>query len=73
MLRCVEGEEGLKCEVHVYGVRLEHISEFRYLGCVLAEADKNGAECIRKVAGAIRSLVNARDLQISVLDSCMKH
>ena len=22
------GEEGLVCEVHVYGIRLEHVSEF---------------------------------------------
>ena len=24
-------EEGLECEVHVGGVRLEHMSEFKYL------------------------------------------
>ena len=29
------------------GVRLEHVSEFRYLGCVLDEAGTNGAECSR--------------------------
>ena len=46
----INGEEGLECEVHVDGVRLEHVSEFRYLGCVLDEAGKNGAECSRKVA-----------------------
>ena len=63
-------EEGLECEVHVDGVHLEHVSEFKYLGCVLDEAGTDGAECIRKVAnerrmaGAIRSLVNARDLKI---------
>ena len=28
-------EEGLECEVHVNGIRLEHVSEFKYLGCVL--------------------------------------
>ena len=27
------GEEGLECEVHVDGVRLKHVSEFKYLGC----------------------------------------
>ena len=32
------GEEGLKCEVHVDGVRLEHVSEFKYLGCDLDKA-----------------------------------
>ena len=58
------------CEVHVDGVHLEHISEFKYLGCVLDEAGRVGAECSRKVAsekrvaGAIRSLVNTRDLKL---------
>ena len=46
----LSGKEGLECEVHVYGICLEHVSEFKYLGCVLDEA------------GTIRSLVNARDL-----------
>ena len=31
------GEEGLGCEVCVDGIRLEHVSEFKYLGCVLDE------------------------------------
>ena len=57
-------EEGLECEVHIDGVHLEYISEFQYLGCILDEVGIDGAESSRKVAGAIRSLVNARDLQI---------
>ena len=62
----LNGEEGSECEVHVDGIRLEHASEFKYFRCVLDEA---GAECSRKVgngrvAGAIRSLVNARNLQL---------
>ena len=66
----VNGEERLKCEVHVNGIRLEPISEFRYLGCVLNESGTDGAECSRnvasekKISGAIRSLVNARGLQL---------
>ena len=50
--------------------RLEHVSELKYFGCVLDEAGTDGAECSRKVAsgkrvaGVIRSLVNARDLKI---------
>ena len=28
----MNGEEGLECEVHVDGIRLEHVSEFKYLG-----------------------------------------
>ena len=70
MLRCVEGEEELECEVHVDGIRLEHVSEFIYMGCVLDESGPDGAEYRRKVAsekrvaGACRSLVNARGLQL---------
>ena len=33
----LNGEEGLECEVHVDGVCLEHVSEFKYLWCVLDE------------------------------------
>ena len=56
------------CEVHVDGIPLEHVSDFKYLGCVLEESGTDGAECSgmvvsrRWVIGVIRSLVNARDL-----------
>ena len=66
----LSGEEGLECEVPVDGIRLEHVSEFKYLGYVLDESGTDGAQCSRKVAsgrrvaGAITSLVNARDLQL---------
>ena len=59
-----------ECEVHVDGICLEHVSEFKYLGCVLDESGTDGAECStkvasgRRVADAIRSLINARDLQL---------
>ena len=58
---------------------LGHVSELKYLGCILDESDADGAKCSRKVAsgrrvaGAIRSLANARDFQLEVLDSNMKH
>ena len=58
----------MECEVHVGGIRLEHVSEFKYLVCVLDESGTDGAERIRKVAsgrivaGAIRSFVNVIDL-----------
>ena len=51
-------------------IRLEHVSEFKHLGCVLDESGSDEAECRRKtacgrsVAGAIRSLVNARGLEL---------
>ena len=34
---------GLECEVHVDGIRLHHISEFKYLECILDEAGADGA------------------------------
>ena len=58
------------CDFCVYGIYLEHVSEFKYSGWVLGESDTGEAECSRKgasgrsVAGAIRSLVNARILQL---------
>ena len=44
-------EEGLECGVHVDGIRLEHVLEFKYLGCVLDEA---GTELEQKVVGRWR-------------------
>ena len=29
----LNGEEGLECEVHIDRICLEHVSEFKYLGC----------------------------------------
>ena len=66
----LSGEEGLECEVHVDGIRLKHVSKFKYLGRVLNKSGTDWADCRRKVsswrrgAGAIRSLVDARDLQL---------
>ena len=55
----------MECEVLIDGIRLEHVvSEFKYFGCVLDESGTDGAECSRKVAGIIRSLVNGRGLQL---------
>ena len=34
----LNGDDGLDCEVHVNGIRLEHESEFKYLGLVLDES-----------------------------------
>ena len=64
----LDGEEGLGHEVCIDGIHLGHISEFKYLGCVLDESGTDEADCSRKVAcvrrdaGAIRSLVNERGL-----------
>ena len=37
------GEEGLECEVYVDRIRLEHVSEFKYLGCGLNESGTDKA------------------------------
>ena len=48
----------------------EHVSVFNYLGSVLGESCSEGGECSRKVtsgrrvAGAIRPIVKARDWQL---------
>ena len=40
-VKVLNGEEELECNVCVNGVRLEHVSEFKYLGCVLDESCKD--------------------------------
>ena len=50
----LNGEEGLEGEVHVNGIRLDHLFEFKYLKCVLDESDADGVECNRKVASGKR-------------------
>ena len=62
-------EKELKCEVCVGRLRLERASEFEYLGSVLDKSCTDEAECSkmasgRRVAGAIRCLVNARSFQL---------
>ena len=63
-------EEGLECGISIDGMDLEHVSEFKYLPYVLDESGTDEAECRRKsarerrVGCAIRSLVNARGLQL---------
>ena len=47
-------------------IRLEHVPEFKYLGCVYDESgtDEVGTRRVGGFAGPIRSLVNARSLQL---------
>src|SRR5678815_550918 len=60
------------------GEQLEQVSEFKYLGYVLDEKGTDDAECSRKgvngrkVAGAIKSLVNVKGQVWSALGSCMR-
>ena len=62
------------------GVRLDHVSKFKYLGCILNESGADEAVCRRKVTSGkkvtddFRFLVNARDLQfecVRVLHACL--
>ena len=46
----LNGEEGLDCGVYVDGIRLVHVSKYKYLGCVLDKLGTDGPECSRKVA-----------------------
>ena len=49
------------------GVQLEQVSEFKYLGYMLDDKGTDDAECGRKVAGAIKSLVNAKGLSLECM------
>ena len=44
-------EEGLECKICVDGISLEHVSEFKYLGCVL---DELGTQMSQSVVGRWR-------------------
>ena len=44
----LNGEEGLKCEVHIDGIHLEHVSELKYLGCVLDDQIQIGQNVVRR-------------------------
>ena len=50
----MNGEEGLECEVHEDGICLEHVSKFKYLGCVLDELGTDEAEYSRKMTSRWR-------------------
>ena len=57
----LSGEEGLECEVYVDRTYLEHVLEFKYLGCIFYKSGTDEAECSRMVvsgrrlSGAFRS------------------
>ena len=65
------GEEGLEwCEVCVDGIRLEHVSAFKYMGCVLDEFGTDEVACSKKVASG-RNVAGA--IRSQVLGSCMRY
>ena len=67
----------MECEILVNEMQLEHMSQFKYLGCVLDESVMDVAEFYMNVASGrkseffIRSWVNVRGS--IVLGSCMIH
>src|SRR5678815_1004425 len=66
----VVSEDSPQCEVMLDSEQLEQVSEFKYLGYMLDEKGTDDAECSRKVvngrkvAGAIKSLVNVKGLSL---------
>ena len=46
----MNGEEGLECEIHVDGVRLEHAFESKYLGCCFGRSRYRWGRMYLKVA-----------------------
>ena len=73
------GEEGLECHVCMDGICLEHVSEFKYFGCVLDKSGTDEAKCSRKVAsgGEYQVLLGLWLMlgvcSLSLLGSCMSH
>ena len=59
----LNGKEGLKCKVHVDGICLEHVSEFKYWGVFWANLVQKEHNAIEREE-CCRSLVNIRDLQL---------
>ena len=70
----VMSDEHMQCQIMLDGEQLEQVSEFKYLGYMLDDKGTDDAECGRKVssgrkvAGDIKSLVNAKGLSLK----CMK-
>ena len=57
------GEEEFGCDVCVDGIRLEHASEFNIWGVFWTNrVQMRMVASLRRLAGAIRSLINARGL-----------
>ena len=57
-------EEGAECEVRVDGMRLEHVSEFKYLRCVLNESGTYEAKGSRMMASGRKVVGAMSDLQL---------
>ena len=61
--------------VHVDGILLEHVSEFKYMGCILDESDTDGTVGRWQVVGGLQ-VPSCPWLILGIcvlLKSCMKH
>ena len=69
----MNGEEGSEYGFRVDGMILEHVSEFKGLGCVLDELGTYDVECRRKVASGRKVASAISRLQLSVERFCIRH
>ena len=63
----------LECEVYVDGIRLEHVSEFKYLGCVLDESIVGRWPMGDWLQVPLGPWLMLGIFNLSVIESCMKH
>lgn len=64
-----EGENRTVCDVKIQVERMEQVSEFNYLGCMVNDIGRekkceNKVMNVRWVAGAIKELVNEKELSL---------
>ena len=50
----------MECDVSVDRVRLEHVLEFKYLGCVLDKSGTDESECSRNVVSGRKGVGSVR-------------
>ena len=75
----LNGEEGLECEVYINGIRLEHVSEFKYFGCFWVNQVQTGQNVVGRwqVGGELQVPLGPKLIlwicSLSVLESCIRH
>ena len=56
----MNGEEVLECDVHLEGLRLEHVSKFKYLECILDEVGTDGKNVVGRCSPVVQRMENDR-------------
>ena len=59
--------------VHVNGIRSEHVSEVKYLGCVFDESGTDDTDCGKKAEVLLGHWLMLWVCSLSALGFCMKH